>query len=94
VVKDINLTLTNLFTSPVSAITDFEVKAGYPGSWEAKRQDRGGRWVNLFKKDMQAELKVNDIDGIYLYPIIRVGLTWKRRASKGQTLISTAISRR
>jgi hypothetical protein len=34
---------------------------------EAGRIEADG-WVNLFKKDMQATVNIQDIDGIYLYP--------------------------
>jgi len=36
------------------------------GQTEGKIEARG--WVNLFKKDMQVNVKVTDIDGVYLYP--------------------------
>lgn len=67
--KDINFHLTNLYIYPKSAVTDFELKARIPwleGEEEGKIEAKG--WVNLFKKDMQATLKIADIDGVYLYP--------------------------
>jgi len=68
-VKDINFHLTNLYIYPRSAITNFEIKGRIPwsqGEEEGKIEAKG--WVNLFKKDMQATVKIADIDGVYLYP--------------------------
>ncbi len=68
-VKDINFHLTNLYIYPRSAITNFELKGRIPwsqGEEEGKIEAKG--WVNLFKKDMQATVKIADIDGVYLYP--------------------------
>lgn len=68
-VKDINFHLTNLYIYPRSAITHFELTGRIPwlqGEEEGKVEAKG--WLNLFKKDMQATVKVADIDGVYLYP--------------------------
>ena len=68
-VKDINFHLTNLYIYPKSAITNFELTGRIPwmqGEEEGKIEAKG--WVNLFKKDMQATVKIADIDGVYLYP--------------------------
>jgi len=68
-VKDINFHLTNLYIYPRSAITNFELTGRIPwmqGEEEGKIEAKG--WVNLFKKDIQATVKVADIDGVYLYP--------------------------
>ncbi|MBI3991469.1 MAG: DUF748 domain-containing protein [Candidatus Omnitrophica bacterium] len=67
--KDINFHLTNLYIYPKSAITNFELSGRIPwleGQEEGKIEAKG--WVNLFKKDMQATVKIADIDGVYLYP--------------------------
>lgn len=67
--KDINFNLTNLYIYPRSAITHFELTGRIPwlqGQEEGKIEAKG--WVNLFKKDMQATVKITDIDGVYLYP--------------------------
>jgi len=67
--KDINFNLTDLYIYPKSAVTNFEIKARIPwlaGQEEGKIEAKG--WVNLFKKDMEATVKVSDIDGVYLYP--------------------------
>ncbi len=68
-VKNINFHLTNLYIYPRSAITNFELTGRIPwlqGEEEGKIEAKG--WVNLFKKDMQATVKIADIDGVYLYP--------------------------
>lgn len=67
--KDINFSLNNRYEFPFSVITNFELKGRIPwqqGREEGKIEAEG--WLNLFKKDMQATLKIKDIDGIYLYP--------------------------
>lgn len=67
--KDINFHLTNLYIYPRSAITHFALTGRIPwtqGEEEGKIEAKG--WVNLFKKDMQATVKIADIDGVYLYP--------------------------
>ena len=68
-VQDINFNLTNLYLFPSSAITNFDLKGRIPwseGKAEGKIEADG--WLNFFKKDMQASLKIQDIDAIYLYP--------------------------
>jgi len=68
-VKEINFDLSNLYVFPRSVITNFELKGKIPwqeGQEEGKIEVEG--WLNLVKKDMQASLKITDIDGIYLYP--------------------------
>ena len=69
-VKQINIKVNNFNASPnISRITSFELKGKIP--WR-EGQEEGkvelGGWLNLFKKDMEANLKITDIDGIYLYP--------------------------
>jgi hypothetical protein len=68
-VREINLDATNVCLFPESAITNFDLQASIP--WSNSKQE--GRveaegWVNFFKKDMQATLKVKDIDGIHFAP--------------------------
>jgi hypothetical protein len=69
-VKDVNIKIENL-ELPVrtSEITYFELTGKIP--WqniaeEGKIWFQG--WINFFKKDMRAELKIGDIDGVYLHP--------------------------
>lgn len=69
ILKDINLHLTNLYIYPHSEVANFELSAAIPwsqGEKEGGIEAKG--WVNLFKKDMQATVKITDIDGVYLYP--------------------------
>ena len=69
-IKDINARIENI-QLPVngSQVTSFEFKGLIP--WqniaeEGKVNLRG--WINLYKKSMTASLRVEDIDGVYLYP--------------------------
>jgi hypothetical protein len=67
--KDINLNLTNLYTFPFPTIANFELKARIPwrqGNAEGKINAEG--WFNFYKRDMQATINIQDIDGIYLGP--------------------------
>jgi len=68
-VKDINLNLTNLFSFPYTTITNFDLTGRIPwqqGTEDGKISLEG--WMNFAKKDMQAVLKIESIDGVYLYP--------------------------
>lgn len=68
-VKDLDLTLNDLYLYPLPVNTDFKLTARIP--WREGEQQGSIRlegWANFFKRDMQATLKVSDIDGIYLYP--------------------------
>lgn len=67
-IEDILLNL-NVLSVSNPAVANFEIKGVIP--WQDDKEQ--GRvslegWVDLFKKDMQAVLKIEDIDGIYLYP--------------------------
>lgn len=67
--KNLYLDLKNLNLLPPAGITNFKLLADIPwleGEEEGKLKING--WVNLFKKDMRADLKIEGIDGIYLYP--------------------------
>lgn len=67
--KDINFNLDNLYVFPRSVITNFELAARIPwGEGSGEGNIKASGWLNFFKKDMEATLKVEDIDGIYLYP--------------------------
>lgn len=68
-IKDINLTVENLYLFPASVKTNFSLSGRIP--WQQDQEEgkiEAEGWVNLSKKDMQANLKIKDIDGIYLYP--------------------------
>ena len=68
-VKDINLNLTNMYSFPSAAVTSFNLSGKIPWKEGAKDGEISLEgWINLHKKDMQAILKVESIDGVYLYP--------------------------
>ncbi len=67
--KDIGFTLNNAYLFPRSVITNFDLKGRIPwqdGQEEGKISFSG--WLNFFKRDIKAALKIEDIDGVYLYP--------------------------
>jgi len=69
VLKDISCKISNLYFFPRRGITNFELKGKIP--WregQVNGQLDVDGWLNFFKKDMQAALKIKDIDAIYLYP--------------------------
>jgi len=69
VLQDINCRISNLYFFPRTVATRFELKGKIP--WR-EGQDVGQMdidgWINFFKKDMQASLKIKDIDAVYLHP--------------------------
>ena len=69
VIKNIDLNLTNLYTYPVDVVADFNLTGRLP--WKSGEPD--GKiflegWVNPYKKNMLANLKIEDIDAIAFYP--------------------------
>jgi hypothetical protein len=67
--EEINFNVANLYFFPNQAATNFELKGRIPwreGQVYGQLELEG--WINYLKKDMQAALKVRDIDAIYLYP--------------------------
>jgi len=68
-IKDLNLNVTNLYTFPFSSIANFDLKGKIP--WQEGQEEgnvHAEGWFNFFKRDIQATVKVEGIDGIYLYP--------------------------
>ncbi|MFH1413266.1 MAG: DUF748 domain-containing protein [Candidatus Omnitrophota bacterium] len=68
-INDINLNVENLYLFPASVKTNFSLSGRIP--WQQDQEEgkiEAEGWINLSKKDMQAVLKIKDIDGIYLYP--------------------------
>jgi hypothetical protein len=69
-IEHLNIKVDNLnFGRGGSYLTDFELKGRIPwqeGKEEGKIEAVG--WLNFPKRDMQATLKIEDIDGVYLYP--------------------------
>ncbi|MFA5311546.1 MAG: DUF748 domain-containing protein [Candidatus Omnitrophota bacterium] len=68
-VEGIDASIKNIYLYPFSGVTEFKLKAEIPwrDNEESGKIELEG-WINPFKKDMQATLKVNDIDAVYLYP--------------------------
>lgn len=68
-VEGIYASIKNIYLYPFSGVTEFKLKAEIP--WR-DNEERGKieleGWINSFKKDLRATLKVNDIDAVYLYP--------------------------
>lgn len=67
--KDVDFTVTDLYLFPRSAVAEFDLKASIP--WQAGQEEGSIRfwgWVNFYKKNMKADLKISGIDGVYLYP--------------------------
>lgn len=68
-IKDINFYITNLSTSGTKGVSNFDLKGNL--SWNTGEPD--GKillqgWVDLYKKDILATLKIEDIDAIVFYP--------------------------
>ncbi|MFA5363078.1 MAG: DUF748 domain-containing protein [Candidatus Omnitrophota bacterium] len=67
---DVSFNLQNLMYPPKNpVITSFEITGKIPwgeGKESGTLQVRG--WANLFKKDIQAKVKIDDIDGLVFYP--------------------------
>ncbi|MFA4933959.1 MAG: DUF748 domain-containing protein [Candidatus Omnitrophota bacterium] len=69
IIKDIRFYITNLPSSKPDAVSKFNLTGNI--SWNTGEPD--GKislqgWLNLSKKDMLADLKVEDIDAIVFYP--------------------------
>ncbi len=68
-VKDINFYITNVFTAGKRMISNFGLKGNI--SWDTGEPDGTLQlqgWVDLYKKDMLATLKIENIDAIVFYP--------------------------
>ena len=67
--EDISFDLTDLYLIPSSAITKFKLSGSLP--WK-EGQEKGAisaeGWLNFYKRDMEASIKIEKIDGIYLHP--------------------------
>lgn len=69
VVKDINFYITNLFTTGTKNISNFNLNGNL--SWNTGEPDGKialAGWADLYKKDIQATLKIENIDAIVFYP--------------------------
>ena len=69
IIKDIDFHITNLFTFGTKDVSNLDLKGNL--SWNTGEPD--GKislqgWVDLYKKDIQATLKIENIDAIVFYP--------------------------
>ena len=68
-VKNISFDLDNIYIFPFSLITKFQLKGSIP--WQ-ENEKKGSvelyGWLDVSRKDIQAKLKISDINGIALYP--------------------------
>jgi len=68
-IRGINLDLSNFYTYPSKVVMRFSLEGNIPwqqGIADGKVTFKG--WVDLYKKNMQADLAIENIDGIALYP--------------------------
>jgi hypothetical protein len=91
--KKIYADIKNLYQAPDSVITNFELQGSIP--WHEGKNEgtiKIDGWLNPFKKDMQAVLKITDLDGVQLYPYYS---TWvnleKARIEKAKLNFSSDI---
>jgi len=68
--KDVLLEVDNLYlVYPHSAVTNFQLTAKVP--WQEDAAEGifyTSGWLNLYKKDMQARIEIEGINGVYLHP--------------------------
>jgi len=93
IIKNIELNLKDLYTYPVDVVFNFDLNGRLP--WQSGEPD--GKiylegWVNPYKKDMSANLRIEDIDAIAFYPYYS---TWvdleKARIDKAKLNFSSKI---
>ncbi|MBU1124841.1 MAG: DUF748 domain-containing protein, partial [Candidatus Omnitrophica bacterium] len=63
---DIDITIGTIF--PVSLMTNFNIKAQIPWRNQEIGKINAEGWLNFIKKDMQATVNIENIDGVALYP--------------------------
>jgi hypothetical protein len=92
-IKNIDLNLKDLYTYPIDVVFNFNLSGRLP--WQSGEPD--GKiildgWVNPYKKDMSADLRIEDIDAIAFYPYYS---TWvdldKARIDKAKLNFSSKI---
>ncbi|MDP2044086.1 MAG: DUF748 domain-containing protein, partial [Candidatus Omnitrophota bacterium] len=93
ILKNIDFNLRNLYTYPVDVVADFELNGRLP--WQSGEPDGKiylNGWLNSYKKDMLANLKIENIDAIAFYPYYS---TWvdleKARIDKAKLNFSSKI---
>jgi hypothetical protein len=68
-IQNIKFNLEQIYVFPLSSLINFELNGVIPWQDGAKEGTVSlAGWINLTKKDMQATLKILNIDGIALYP--------------------------
>jgi len=69
IVQNLNINLNNAILLPRSVINNIELRGNVPleGSAEMGQIEISG-WVNFIKKDIEASIKIHNIDGVSLYP--------------------------
>jgi len=92
-IKDIQFYATNLATFSIDSVSNFSLKGNI--SWNTGEPDGklfAQGWVNSYKKDMLAILKIENIDAIVFYPYFS---TWvdleKARIEKAKLNFSSNI---
>ena len=92
-IKNIDLNLKDLYTYPIDVVFNFNLSGRLP--WQSGEPD--GKiildgWVNPYKKDMSADLRIEDIDAIAFYQYYS---TWvdldKARIDKAKLNFSSKI---
>ncbi|TRZ94352.1 DUF748 domain-containing protein [bacterium] len=93
VIKNIDLKLRNLYTYSVDLVTDFQLNGRLP--WQSGEPDGKiylSGWLNSYKKNMLANLRIENIDAIAFYPYYS---TWvdleKARIEKAKLNFSSKI---
>lgn len=93
ILKNIDFNLRNLYTYPADVVADFELNGRLP--WQSGEPDGKiylNGWLNSYKKDMFASLKIENIDAIAFYPYYS---TWvdleKARIDKAKLNFSSKI---
>jgi hypothetical protein len=92
--EKINFNVSNFYFFPSQAVTNFELKGRIPwreGQVYGQLEIDG--WINYLKKNMQAALKIRDIDAIYLYPFYSMWVDLeKARIEKAKLNFSADIN--
>lgn len=69
VLKDVSLRMNNLFLTPFSTVTEFNLTASIPWKDESSQGSiKAEGWVNIQRRSLEAKISIQDIDGLYFYP--------------------------
>lgn len=86
-VTDIDFSLNNLYLFPSSAVSRFKLEAKVP--WATKKEEgvvRADGWMDISGRNMEADVKINGIDGVYLYPYYATWVDLERSRIESATL--------